>query len=79
MGGCDLLLFFNFFFFLFFLLLRLGSCCEAFVGDLNGGIKSGVSGLDGGGKVGGERSVISDACELFNSDRQRFSPWISES
>ena len=79
MGSCDLLLFFNFFFFLFFFLLRLGSSCEAFVSNLDGSIKSGVSGLDGGGEVGRERLVISDACELFNPDRQRFNPWISES
>ena len=79
MGGCDLLLFFDFFFFLFFFLLRLGGGCEAFVGDSDGGIKSGVGGLDGGGEVGGECSVISDACELFNPDCQRFNPWISKS
>ena len=56
-----------------------GDSDKAFISNLNGGIKSGVGGLDGGGEVGGERSVILDVCELFNSDRQRFNPWISES
>ena len=79
MVGCDLLVFFNFFFFLLFFLLHLGGCCEAFIGDSDGSIKSGVGGLDGGGEVGGERSVVSDACEFFNPDRQRFNPRISES
>ena len=54
MGGCKLLGFLDFFFFLFFFLLRLGGCCEAFIGDSDGGVKSGVGGLDGGGEVGGE-------------------------
>ena len=54
MGGCDLLLFFDFFFFLFFFLLRLGGCCEVFIGDSDSGIKSGVGSLDGGGEVGRE-------------------------
>ena len=79
MSGCDLLLFFNFFFFLFFLLLHLDSGCEVFVGDSDGGIKSGVGGLDGGGEVSRECSVIPDVCELLNSDRQRFNPRISKS
>ena len=60
-------------------MLRLGGSCEAFVGDSDGGIKSGVGGLDGGGEVSGERSVVLDACELFNPDCQRFNPWISKS
>ena len=79
MGGCNLFLFLDFFFFLFFLLLRLGGGCEAFIGDSDGGIKSDVGGLDGGGEVGEEHSVVSDACELFNPDCQRFNPRISES
>ena len=54
MVSCNLLVFLDFFFFLFFFLLRLGGCCEAFIGDSDSGIKSGVSGLDGGGEVGGE-------------------------
>ena len=79
MGSCDLLLFFDFFFFLFFLLLCLGGCCEAFVGDSDGSIKSGIGGLDGGGEVGRECSVIPNVCELLNLDHQRFNPRINES
>ena len=79
MGGCKLFLFLDFFFFLFFLLLCLSGCCEAFVGDSDGGIKSGVGGLNGGGEVSGECLVIPNVCELLNSDRQRFNPRISES
>ena len=51
----------------------------AFVGGSDGGIKSGIGSLDGGGEVGGECSIISDICELLNSDRQRFNPQISKS
>ena len=79
MGGCELFLFLDFFFFLFFLLLHLGGRCKAFISDSDGGIKSGVGGLDGGGEVSRECSVIPDICELLNSDRQRFNPQISES
>ena len=72
MNNHEVLLVFNFLFFLFFFLLHLGGSSEAFISDSDSDVKSGVGSLDGGGEVGRECLVVSDVCELFNSDCQRF-------